>query len=74
MIYKNGSVISLGDKVMLMNGEKAEVVFISDCPDENPNFSKRDWDNIGDGILVKTEKGALVQYGFDDSDEFWKID
>ena len=59
---KNDLEIHLGDSVIIENNERAVVVFVAALDDEDPAYLKEHWKEIVDGVLVKTELGALVQY------------
>ena len=59
---KAGLEVCVGDRVVIDNNEHAIVVFVAGSEDEDPDYLKNDWDEISDGVLVRTEAGASVQY------------
>ena len=62
MRYPDGTEIRLGDRVQLSNGEKGTVVFSIDTDEYSDEFPKAQWSYLNKGIMVKTDKGALIHY------------
>lgn len=65
MKYADGSVAHLGDRVRITNGDTGTVIASMDTEEYGPEAAREDWVHVGGGILVRTDRGALVQ--FDDS-------
>jgi len=62
MKYASGDQVKLGDRIRISNGEMAVVVISADSGEYDESFPKEEWKDIRDGILVKTDSGALVQF------------
>jgi len=62
MRYSDGAEARLGDHVQLSNGEKGTVVFSIDTDEYTDEFPKAQWNYLNKGVMVKTDKGALVHY------------
>ena len=60
MNYPDGKEIKLGDRVRLLNGEEGTIVFSIDSNEYPPDFAKDDWSYLKEGVMVKTDSGALV--------------
>jgi hypothetical protein len=60
MNYPDGTEIKVGDRVLLLNGDKATVVFSVDSNRYSSDSAKEDWEYLKEGIMVRTDKGALV--------------
>jgi hypothetical protein len=60
MEYPDGSTVKLGDRVRLRNGETGRVVISVDSGEYSADFPKEDWTSLESGILIQTDRGALV--------------
>ena len=69
MRYPNGSQIKVGDRVKLLNGETATVVFSVDTGEYAPGFPKEEWQYLKSGVMVKTNKGALIHFTEPNNDD-----
>jgi hypothetical protein len=65
MKYVDGIEARLGDRVRITNGDTGTVIASMDTDEYGPEATKENWAHMGGGILVRTDRGALVQ--FDDS-------
>jgi hypothetical protein len=65
MKYADGTEARLGDRVRITNGDTGTVIASMDTDEYGPEATRESWENTGDGILVRTDRGALVQ--LDDS-------
>jgi hypothetical protein len=63
MKYADGFDISLGDRVQVSNGDVGSVVASVDSDEYNPEYPKENWAELKTGILVLTDRGALVHFG-----------
>jgi hypothetical protein len=63
--YADGTVAHLGDRVRITNGDTGTIIASMDTHEYGPEAAKENWEQMGPGILVRTDRGALVQ--FDDS-------
>jgi hypothetical protein len=59
-MYKSLLEISLGDKVRVEGGDKGVVVFSASRDEYSNEYPTEDWYECGEGVMVKTENGALV--------------
>jgi hypothetical protein len=55
----------LGDRVRITNGDIGTVIASMDTDEYGPEATREDWAHVGGGILLRTDRGALVQ--LDDS-------
>ncbi len=62
MRYPNGAPIKIGDRIKLANGETGTVVFSVDTDEYSSGFPKKEWQYLKTGIMVKTNKGALIHF------------
>lgn len=67
MRYADGQECRLGDIVLIVNGEKAEVVFCIDSNEYAPDFPKHRWEYLQTGAMVRTEADALVHFDDDNA-------
>ena len=65
MKYADGTEVRLGDRVRITNGDTGTVVASMDTNEYGPEAPRENWAHMGEGILVRTDLGAIVQ--FDDS-------
>jgi hypothetical protein len=61
MKYADGTPARLGDRVLIRNGERGVVVASMDTGEFTPEFPQANWGHYT-GILVRTERGALVRF------------
>ena len=62
MKYADGSVARLGDRVRIRNGDTGVVVFSVDTNEYSSEYRREDWPDVKSGIMVLTDKGALVRF------------
>ncbi len=62
MKYTDGSEARLGDRVRIRNGEIGEIVVSVDTDEYGAEYPKNEWEHLETGVLVRTEKGALVRF------------
>jgi hypothetical protein len=62
MKYLDGSVVRVGDQVQLKNGDHGVVVASMDTDEYSSDYPKEEWSQWRSGILVLTDKGALVRF------------
>lgn len=62
MRYSDGSEARLGDRVRIRNGEIGVVVVSIDTGEFSAEYKQSDWKHLNSGVLVRTEKGALVRF------------
>jgi hypothetical protein len=65
MKYADGTEARLGDRVRITNGDIGTVIASMDTDEYGSEATKENWAHMGAGILVRTDRGALVQ--FDDA-------
>jgi hypothetical protein len=65
MTYADGTEARLGDRVRITNGDTGTVIASMDTDEYGSEATKENWAHMGAGILVRTDRGALVQ--FDDA-------
>ena len=63
MHYPDGSEIKLGDRVIIFNVDSGYIVASMDRGEYSDTFPKKDWAYLREGIMVQTDKGALVHLG-----------
>ena len=61
MKYADGSVARLGDRVRIRNGDTGLIVFSVDTNEFGPEYPREDWLDVQSGVMVLTDKGALVR-------------
>ena len=62
MKYDDGSTAHLGDKVVIRNGDTGIVVFSVDTNEFAAEYPQADWPDVKSGVMVLTDKGALVRF------------
>jgi len=62
MLYPDGEEIRLGDRVRLGNSELGTIVFSIDTDEYTEEFKKEEWEYLKKGVMVKTDKGALIHF------------
>jgi hypothetical protein len=65
MHYSNGVEVRLGDRIRLFGGDIGLVVFSIDTDEYSAEFPREDWAYLQQGVMVRTDAGALVH--IDDS-------
>lgn len=60
MKYEDGTEVRYGDKVRIITNETALVVFSIDTNEYSDEFPKAQWEYLKKGVMVRTEKGALI--------------
>ena len=60
MKYPDGTEVRLGDLVKLSTGDIGLVVFSIDSGEYSEDFPKEEWSYLKKGIMVRTNKGALI--------------
>lgn len=61
MQYPDGTLARLGGRVLIRNGDRGVVVASMDTGEVTPEFPQANWGHYT-GILVRTDRGALVQF------------
>ena len=69
MRYPNGTQIKVGDPIKLSNGETGTVVFCVDTGEYSEGFPKEEWQYLKTGVMVKTNKGALIHFTEPNNDD-----
>lgn len=62
MKYSDGIVVRVGDRVQIRNGDTGVVVASMDTGEYGSAYPKEDWEQLKTGIMVLTDKGALVRF------------
>ena len=62
MKYPDGQEVRLGDRVELWDGNWGTVVCSIDTDEYAAAYPKVQWDYLGRGIVVLSEKAGLVHY------------
>jgi hypothetical protein len=62
MKYADGSLARLGDRVLIRNGDAGVIVFSVDTNEFSPKYPREDWPDVKSGVMVLTDKGALVRF------------
>lgn len=62
MLYPDGTNVNLADRVKLINGELGTVVCSIDAKTYSTEFSEQDWAYLKEGVMVRTDAGALVHF------------
>ena len=60
MRYMSGELVRLGDRVRLANDDVGSVVLSIDTGEFTEELPKVAWQQYSEGIVVKTDEGALV--------------
>jgi hypothetical protein len=68
MLDANGKLIRPGDRVAVNACIEGVVVFSIDTDEFTPDFPKRDWDYLGGGIMVQTDRIGLMRLVEGDED------
>jgi hypothetical protein len=62
MKYPDGTEARIGDHVEFSNGEKGTIVFSIDTNEYSNEFPKTQWSYLKKGVMIRTDKGALIHY------------
>jgi hypothetical protein len=62
MKYPDGNHVRLGDHVSLWDGNEGTVVCSIDTGEYSAAYPKEQWDHLGSGVLVLSEKAGLIHY------------
>jgi len=62
MHYADGREVCLGDRVELWPGNEGAVVCSIDTKEYSSVYPKEQWEYLGNGVLVLSEKAGLVHY------------
>ena len=62
MKYPDGTTIRLGDRVRVINGDTGVIVACLDTGEFSPDYPETECEPSETGIIVRTDKGALVQF------------
>jgi hypothetical protein len=68
MKYLDGQEVIIGDKILLDDGSKGEVVFCIDRDEFSDEYPREEWMYLGTGAMVKVEKYGLIHYPSNDGD------
>jgi hypothetical protein len=59
--YASGTEINIGDRVRLLsNGDIGKVVASIETEEYTPEFPRKVWEHLEEGILIITDKSAVV--------------
>lgn len=61
MNYDDGTQVSLGDHVRLINGDTGIVVASFDSREFSAHYPESEWGQMTTGVLIRTANGALVR-------------
>lgn len=61
MKYPDGTEARLGDRVRIANGDTGVIVASMDTNEFGNGYSAKDYAHLNTGILILTDKGALVR-------------
>lgn len=73
MNYPDGTEIKLDDRVRLLNGEKGTIVFSIDSNEYSVDFAQEDWAYLKEGVMVRTDQGALVHLKNPNNDDVVRL-
>lgn len=68
MKYPDGQDVIIGDKVLLADGSKGEVVFCIDRDEFSDAYPRDEWLYLGSGAMIEAEGCGLIHYPSDDDD------
>jgi len=60
MQYQDGSEVRVGDRVQFINGDTGSIVASFDRREFSSQYPENEWGHETTGVLVRTDKGALV--------------
>ena len=73
MHYADGSETKLGDRLGIFNGDCGYIVASIDSDEYSKEFPKKDWAYLREGIMVKTDRGALVHLDRSHEDKITRL-
>jgi len=73
MNYPDGTSIRLGDRVKLSNGDTGTIVFSIDTNEYSDEFPKTKWEYLKAGVMVRTDRGALVHLEDPNQNELFRL-
>jgi hypothetical protein len=79
MKYPDGTDVRVGDRVRLDNpgcgpGEFGTIVFCADTNEYTEDFPKYEWGHLDEGVMIKTDNGALLLvYDFDPDEHIYRV-
>lgn len=62
MKYQDGTEIRINDRIRISNGDTGTVVASFDAGEFSAGYPKETWGEYKTGILVRTDRGALVRF------------
>jgi len=62
MDYPDGSKVHVGDRVEVWPGSVGEVVCSIDTDEYSSAYPKADWEYLGSGVLILSDRAGLVHY------------
>jgi hypothetical protein len=62
MKYLDGVEMRVGDRVRIRSGDTGVIVASMDAGEFSPDYPKESWEYLKTGIMVLTDKGALVRF------------
>ena len=73
MRYSEGVEVRLGDRVRIWDVDEGMVVCSFDSDDYSEAFPKSVWADLKQGVMVRTDKGALVHIDISDSNRITRL-
>lgn len=58
--YPDGSPVKVGDRIRLSNGDTGDVVACLDSDEFSDDYPREDWKHLRSGVLIRTDRGAVV--------------
>lgn len=62
MKYQDGTEAHLGDRIRIINGDAGVIVASMDTSEFSREYPAEDYAHLKTGILVLTDKGALIRF------------
>jgi hypothetical protein len=62
MKYPDGTIARLGDRVRITNGDTGVIVASMDTDEYSREYPAENYAELKTGILILTDKGALVRF------------
>ena len=62
MKYPDSSLARLGDRVRFSNGDFGIIVLSIDTNEYSADYPEDKWCDLGSGVMILTDNGALVRY------------
>lgn len=62
MNYPDGQKIKVGDVLSLWDGCTGVIVCSIDDGEYSADFTKKDWEYLGRGVLIDTDAAGLIHY------------